>query len=214
MDIKKIRIDEFTAVVQPDPKSLKEVIYLEGYIGKSNEANHVRLFFDRALTDFIDIDSEDILHVVPNAKEEDTLGGSKLWIRAKASYKYGDPELKKRPEAGFMEGDIYQMYKDQFETPTSAEQATTLDFYKNSFICTHRCPSRVFRCLATPLCSPNTPCCRTPKFPCQFSPGTPCQPQVTLNCLSTVCGINHLTMTINYANMTPTWGRVFTPYEM
>lgn len=111
----KIRFDAFIEAVQSTPETHQQVVYLEGYIGKSNEENHCRVYFDKALSDFIDVAFDDILHNVSNTKEEDPLGGSKLWLKAQATYKYGDPaEVKKRPEGNFIEGDLMTAYEQQF----------------------------------------------------------------------------------------------------
>lgn len=117
----KLRYDAFVDQVRPDPKSVDEPItIIAGFIGKSNERGHVRVYFDETLTSFIDLKEADILYAEPLPEDSSPLGGSKLWVKAKAEYQFGDPGAKERPKMSFLQGDIIAAYQRQFELPTDA----------------------------------------------------------------------------------------------
>ena len=107
-----LRFDEFTALVHSDPNSSDQIVLLCGYIGKSNLDDHVRVYFDEELNNFVEVPESDILHCIPKDKSEDSLGGSRLWIKQSTIVTYGDPSSANRPKSSFLEGDLMQAYGD------------------------------------------------------------------------------------------------------
>lgn len=88
----KLRFDDFIEALRPDPESLDErFVVLRGFLGKSSERDHVRIYFDGVASSFIDVAESDIVHAVPLSDEESAIGGSRLWFNASSSYLYGDP---------------------------------------------------------------------------------------------------------------------------
>ena len=49
------RLDEFVSKVVSDPKQPPNSLLLIGYLGASSEDNHIRLYFDAQLSDYIEI---------------------------------------------------------------------------------------------------------------------------------------------------------------
>ena len=112
MDSKKrsIRFDEFIKAVRPDPKSTTPLVMLTGYIGESSEEGHIRMYEGSNLARFFEIPESAILHAEPNTKEEDPLGGSKIWVKADTVFIYGDPNQELRPKGSFLQGSLYDSY--------------------------------------------------------------------------------------------------------
>lgn len=162
----QLRFDEWTSAVRPDVKSAPEpVVILQGFLGKSSEKGHVRLYMDEALNQFIDVAVEDILYATPLDKEESPQGGSKLWVKGDAVYTYGDPSKKKRPRAAFIQGDMMAAYQQQavgqvagnVEPIISRLQVCMSRFGKCirsvNLLCRYtdqpNCPSRMYTCFVS-----------------------------------------------------------------
>lgn len=114
---KAVRYDAFIENVRPDPKSTEALVMLQGYIGKSDLAGHIRLYSDPTLSDFIELPEQDILYSDPVSTEEDPLGGSRLWVRKTTEFTAGDPNLINRVKSSFLEGDIMKAFGDTMNVP-------------------------------------------------------------------------------------------------
>ncbi len=101
-----IKRDDFIKSVRPDVKSTEALMMLQGYIGDSDLAGHVRVYFDPSLSDFIELPEQDILYSDPVKTEEDPLGGSRLWVRKTTVFTTGDPNQVNRIKSSFLEGDL------------------------------------------------------------------------------------------------------------
>ena len=110
----EIRFDKFIESVRPDPKSNPLLKVLEGFIGKSSEEEHIRVYFDESLNKFVEIPLNAILHSAPNSSENNTLGGSKLWVKADTVFVYGDPSQNQRPKGSFLQGSLYANYTQNY----------------------------------------------------------------------------------------------------
>lgn len=176
----KLRLDEWISAVRPDAKSPPEpVIVLEGFIGKSSERGHVRLYFDEALNQFIDVAEKDILYATPLDKEESPQGGSKLWVKGDAVYTYGDPAKKERPRAAFMQGDIMAAYEQQAAGPVAADLQPFISRFQG-------CLSRNARCVRSVnmLCRyTDQPTCRSVNWTCYISCHNYCDLRTRKTCL-------------------------------
>lgn len=106
----KYEFDDWVGAVRPDPKNTDQLTVLEGYLGASSEAGHIRVYTDEALNSFVEVPEDAILYSVKITPAESSLGGSKLWLRADAVVTFGDPKLANRPKSTFLEGDIMQQY--------------------------------------------------------------------------------------------------------
>ena len=115
---KKVRRDAFVKNVRPDPKSTEDLVLLQGYIGDSDLAGHVRVYSDPALSDFIELPEQDILYCVPIEPAEDPLGGSRLWVKKTTVFTAGDPRLVNRVKSSFLEGDIVRAFSDAGTIPS------------------------------------------------------------------------------------------------
>ncbi|MFN0175146.1 MAG: hypothetical protein ACKVU0_10895 [Saprospiraceae bacterium] len=113
-----VRFDAFVENARPDPKSTEKLVLLQGYIGKSDLAGHIRVYSDPELSDFIELPEKDICYADPISTEEDPLGGSRLWVRQTTVFTAGDPNQSNRVKASFLEGDIVKAFGDTVNIPT------------------------------------------------------------------------------------------------
>ena len=107
-DRNSIQFDEWVGSVRPDPQNAEALVIVQGFVGKSSEEGHIRVYSDESLNSFAEIPEDGIVYSVPLPKETSPLGGSKLWIKANTVLVYGDPNSRSRQKASFLEGEIMQ----------------------------------------------------------------------------------------------------------
>ena len=107
---KGLKMDAFITSVRPDPNSSEQLQLLQGYLGKSSLNGHVRLYFDEALNNYVEVPEADILHALPYDKSENPLGGCRLWVKKSTIVTFGDPKAANRPKSSFLEGDLMSAY--------------------------------------------------------------------------------------------------------
>ena len=95
---------DFVDKIVKDPKNPPATVMLSGYLGSSSEAEHKRLYFDPHLSSYADIPNADILHQ-QDAKSDDGLQASYVWIKRNAQVIYGSPAAD-RPKATYLDGQI------------------------------------------------------------------------------------------------------------
>lgn len=108
-----LRFDDFIEKVRPDPKSSDALVLLQGYIGQSDLNDHVRIYFNPELSDFIELPEREICYAEPVKAAEDALGGSRLWVRKTAVFTTGDPAHANRAKSSFLEGDLLKAFGGQ-----------------------------------------------------------------------------------------------------
>lgn len=114
---KRIKFDEFIKKIQPDPKNIKELVLLKGYIGESDLENHIRLYADANLKKFIELPEVDVIHSEPVSLEENPLGGSRVWVNETAVFTAGNPNHANRVKSSFLEGDLIKAFANaNFDT--------------------------------------------------------------------------------------------------
>ncbi len=104
------QLDDWVGAVRADPRNTDQLTVLQGYLGASSEADHVRVYSDESLNSFVEVPKSAIVHAVKLTETESSLGGSRLWLRADSVVTYGDPRAANRPKSTFLEGDIMQQY--------------------------------------------------------------------------------------------------------
>lgn len=109
-DNPKYEFDEWVGAVRTDPRNTDQLTVLQGYLGQSSEAGHIRVYSDEGLNSFVEVPEAAIVYSVKLTPAESSLGGSKLWLRADSVVTFGDPKLANRPKSTFLEGDIMQQY--------------------------------------------------------------------------------------------------------
>jgi hypothetical protein len=190
----RIPEDDFVSKIVKDPKQPPDAMLLSGYIGKSSEADHVRLYFDPELRNYVEIPSDAILHTQAASTEGSTLGGSHVWIKRDAEVIHGKVGPQ-RTKSKFFEGPIAAAGVGGtgvagFSTalPTCPTHAPTACACPSQIVvqCPHPtafCPSRVLNCppSANPVdCPIQTAFCPSPVLQCP--PHTPLCPSPVVHC--------------------------------
>ncbi|MBI1227761.1 MAG: hypothetical protein GC192_21180 [Bacteroidetes bacterium] len=169
-----LKLDGFVASVRPDPKSNEQATLLQGYLGKSSEAEHVRVYFDEELNNFVDVPKADILHCVSNDRSENPLGGSRIWVKKSTVVIFGDPASANRAKSSFLEGDL-------------------ISAYDNMVLGGQKVPEIYLTKICTILRTAATVCCPSKLIACQASIKSPCQdvsivqPSCVKTCLQFTC---------------------------
>ena len=94
----KYQLDEFVGAVHADPAESPAVVMLSGYLGKSAEEGHFRVYPDASLSSWYEIPESDLIHAAPI--EGSPLGGSHLWLKASAAVRRGAPRAPEPAEGG------------------------------------------------------------------------------------------------------------------
>jgi hypothetical protein len=178
----KVKIDEFTAKVIPDPKN-PEASLVTGFVGASTEPGKTRIYWDPSLTSYIEVDSADILHSEPLPKEQSPLGGSYLWIKSGAQVSSGSASGQ-ASKGRFFEGPLAAAYGGQFGPAPGAGFAQPMPVVRPTQLCTNivvcrpsinfACPSYYYVCVSHYFpCASNIVECFTPGCPINATPACP-----------------------------------------
>lgn len=101
----------FIDQIVKDPRNPPKMLLLTGYLGRSSEEGHTRLYLDPELSDYVEIPNDAILHAEPTG-EESSLAGTYVWIARSAEVVHGQAGAT-RYKASFLEGRITQDYMNQ-----------------------------------------------------------------------------------------------------
>jgi hypothetical protein len=101
----RIPEDDFVGKVVKDPKQPPDTLLLTGFLGKSSEDGHTRLYFDPELKNYVEIPQDAIQHWQEIPKETSPLGGYHVWIDPNAELIHGKVGPQ-RTKAKFFEGPI------------------------------------------------------------------------------------------------------------
>lgn len=141
------KINDFVSKIVKDPKKPHSTILLVGFLGKSSEKGHSRLYFDASLNNYVEIPNGGIIYKVKIPPAQSFLGASLVWIDPDAQLIYGRVGST-RVKASFLEGRIQQesMRAGQPLPSGSDALSTTIDpvwcaFFKSITTSTPpRCP--------------------------------------------------------------------------
>jgi hypothetical protein len=102
--------DAFVGKVVRDPAAGPNVQLFIGFVGDSPHDGHVRIYGNTALSTFVDVPSDAVVHSEPQPPERSPLGGSYVWVAADAPVKLPDA-APAAPKAGdFLKGAIHARY--------------------------------------------------------------------------------------------------------
>lgn len=187
-----IPLDDFVSKVVKDPKQPPDTTLLTGYLGKSSEEGHTRIYFDPELKNYLEVPNDAVLHTQEIPKEVSSLGGSHIWIKSDAELIHGKVGPS-RTKAKFFEGPIAAAAAGFAGGAAGVQQIPPGQAFTAAFVCptphvggctqpptpgiicgiSHPCetsPVSVVYCPPTPFCPPHT----VPAlcFP-HFTPGCP-----------------------------------------
>jgi len=100
---------DFVSKIVKDPKAPPETTLVVGFLGRSSEEGHTRLYLNAELTDYVEVPNDAILHAEEASGEGPSLGAKYVWIARDAAVLHGraGPD---RYKASFLEGRITQAY--------------------------------------------------------------------------------------------------------
>jgi hypothetical protein len=189
----KIRLDEFVAKVVPDPNNAGELLLVNGFLGKSSEEDHTRIYWDASLNSYVDVKDSDIVHTESLSKEASPLGGSYVWVKREAKVYFGAGGQSTKGK--FFEGPLMNTYGGQFTgagAPAMATPVLTNVGCVPTQFCTPTpfCATRTIVCIESRICVGSIPCgsvhcietavCNT--VGCPGTAACPPPPTATCNC--------------------------------
>lgn len=118
-----VRFDDFVARIVEDPNKPPDLLLLSGYLGASSEEEHVRLYLDEELSQYVEIAQKSIRHTQEIPPEQSPLGGSLVWIDRGAEVMHGKAGAERR-KASFFEGQIAQDFTGTVGTGAAAQPRT------------------------------------------------------------------------------------------
>src|ERR1700758_1322652 len=109
----KVRLDDFTGKVVPDPSKPGKDSFLQGFLGAAPDPGQTRVYWDASLSSYVDIANADILHTEPIPKDQSPLGGSYLWVSSSAEVTAGSASGQST-KGRFFEGPVTSTYGNAF----------------------------------------------------------------------------------------------------
>jgi hypothetical protein len=85
-----LKQDPLVDKLRPDP-SQPPSIERRGFLGRSDKAGYWRLYLTRALTDYVEIAEDDIVHQESLSTANNPDAGSRVWIKETAILMFGPP---------------------------------------------------------------------------------------------------------------------------
>jgi hypothetical protein len=65
------------------------LLLVNGFLGKSSEEDHAKIYWDVSLNSFVDVKDSDIVQTESLSKEASPLGGSYVWVKRDAKVYFG-----------------------------------------------------------------------------------------------------------------------------
>ncbi len=126
--------------IAPDPFNPPNALIFAGFLGKSSESNHARLYLGPDLSDYLEIPHEDILHFRPALGT--ALYAWYVWVKADAELVHVSTRDSQSRDK-FLQGSIEQEYQKGLDTAPLSE------VYPNSLAC-----PTVLHCFNLPTAPP------------------------------------------------------------
>lgn len=118
MDINKIKFDDFVSKVNDISKDPQQKIVLSGFVGKSPNKGCIRVYYDASLSDYSEVNSDDVIHQEP--LQNSSLGGSAIWVKTDAKISSGNDNYHYDANNNYFKGDIANAYTRTATMPTIA----------------------------------------------------------------------------------------------
>ena len=105
--VNRLGQDDLVEKVRPKPEG-DAAIRLAGFLGRSSNADHWRVYLSQDLDDHLEVAESDILHSMSLRGPATEFGGSILWVKPDAKVKYSPPQTHESPqiEEEFLKGDL------------------------------------------------------------------------------------------------------------
>ena len=145
----ELRQDELVDKLMPDPSQPQPLTVISGFLGRSQQAGHWRLYLTPTLDEYVEIPEEDIVHNQLLGPEQSIFGGTMVWVRSASPLQYSRT-TSRQIQAEFLQGPI----TTGFSAGATGFQAAMTPVLRNAQPHTYYC-SNVF--CATDLCSVDVP---------------------------------------------------------
>lgn len=137
------------------------MLLVNGFLGKSSEEDHAKIYWDVSLNSFVDVKDSDIVQTESLSKEASPLGGSYVWVKRDAKVYFGAGGTVHQ---GQVLGRPYEnAYGGQY-TGASAPAMATPGLTNVGCVPTQFCPptlfcaTRTIVCIESRLCVESIPC--------------------------------------------------------
>lgn len=163
--------DDFVEKVVTDPSQPPDVVVLSGFVGRSADEGHIRVYADPSLASWVDVPADAVRHTARLTPEQSPLGGSLLWVAAAAPLRTPAQQPAQPVAADFLRGAIQTELGAVAQPGVPAPTVQTL-----ATICTQLCAhTQQFGCPDTSTCTPTSllGCPRTSTCPPTHLPGCP-----------------------------------------
>lgn len=102
---RELREDPLVEALAPDPAAVERTVMLSGHLGRSTSDGRWRLYLNDSLTEFVEIDEQDILHSEQPAFADVPGVRTRLWVSASIELEYRRVEST-RVQADFLRGEF------------------------------------------------------------------------------------------------------------
>jgi hypothetical protein len=109
---RELKEDDIVSKLLPDLSKPAKIKPLIGFLGKDNRGGYWRLYLDLTLTEYFEINQNDIIHSQSLKSELSPLGGTVLWIKKDAEISHVKP-VSKQVQNQFLSGDIASEFLPQ-----------------------------------------------------------------------------------------------------
>lgn len=173
--------DDFVEKVVTDPSQPPNVVVVSGFVGRSPDDGHIRVYAEPSLASWVDVPADAVRHTARLTPEQSPLGGSLLWVAAEAPLRTQAQQPAQPVAADFLRGAI------QTELGAVAQQGAPAPTIQTlATVCTQRCGhTSLIGCPSTSTCPPHTAMLGCPS-------SSTCGPRPTLGIACTVvgCGVD------------------------
>lgn len=97
--------DELIDKLIPDPSQQQPLTVLSGFLGRSSQVGHWRIYLSLTLDEYVEIPEEDIIHSQSLGPEQSALGGTMVWVRTGTPLQY-TRTMSRQIQAEFLQGPI------------------------------------------------------------------------------------------------------------
>ncbi len=108
----ELRQHELVDKLLPDPSQPQPLTVLSGFLGKSTQAGHWRLYLTTALNEYVEVPEENIIHTKSLGPEQSALGRTVIWLRSDTPLQY-TRFTSRQIQAEFLEGTIASGFRAQ-----------------------------------------------------------------------------------------------------
>jgi len=136
----KIGFDALAERVVPDPSKYADTVALSGFVGRSAQDGHIRLYDDVGFQSYYEISASDILHSQQLPTTQAPLGGSLVYVKRSALLRR--VQVSAEIEARFLEGPMSAAASNAMDFPSLARASGALVVRQGRpIISVARCPS-------------------------------------------------------------------------